>query len=168
MLPVASYDADEREMTPISGFILGLSALLMVESLAAQTTYPEKPIRLIVGLPAGGQPDTVARLFGQKFTEAWGKPVLIDNVTGAAGAIAADRVAKALLGEDEIYTDPERQLADCLERLAGRSRDERLRALTREIREAENRGDAATLQALLAEKQRLTSARKTPDPTVTS
>jgi DNA primase len=81
---------------------------------------------------------------------------------------AADRVAKALLGEDEIYTDPERQLADCLERLAGRSRDERLRALTREIREAENRGDAATLQALLAEKQRLTSARKTPDPTVTS
>jgi DNA primase len=81
---------------------------------------------------------------------------------------AADRVAKALLGEDEIYADPARQLADCLERLEGRSRDERLRALTREIREAESRGDAAALQALLAEKQRLTSARQPPDPAVGS
>jgi DNA primase len=81
---------------------------------------------------------------------------------------AADRVAKALLGEHEIYADPERQLADCLERLDGRSRDERLRALTREIREAETRGDAATLRALLAEKQRLTTARQPPDPVVGS
>ncbi len=82
-------------MKQISGLMFGLLALLIVESPAAQTTYPEKPIRLVVGLPPGGQPDTVARLFGQKFAEAWGKPVLIDNVTGAAGTIAADRVAKA-------------------------------------------------------------------------
>ncbi|MEA3078881.1 MAG: hypothetical protein QOF05_289, partial [Sphingomonadales bacterium] len=82
-------------MKQVSSLMFGLLALLIVESPAAQTTYPEKPIRLIVGLPAGGQPDTVARLFGQKFSEAWGKPVLIDNVTGAAGTIAADRVAKS-------------------------------------------------------------------------
>ncbi len=97
-----------------------------------------------------------------------GPRVTATEFVGELPRSAADRVAKALLGEDEIYADPERQLADCLERLAGRSRDERLRALTREIRDAENRGDAATLQALLAEKQRLTSARKTPDPTVSS
>jgi tripartite-type tricarboxylate transporter receptor subunit TctC len=75
--------------------MFGLLALLIVESPAAQTTYPEKPIRLVVGFPPGSQPDTVARLLGQKFAEAWGKPVLIDNVTGAAGNIGADRVTKA-------------------------------------------------------------------------
>jgi len=82
-------------MTQISGLMFGLLALLIVGSPAAQTTYPEKPIRVVVGFPPGGQPDTVARLLGQKFTEAWGKPVVIHNVTGAAGNIAADRVAKA-------------------------------------------------------------------------
>lgn len=75
--------------------LAGLSALLVVETPVAQTTYPEKPVRMVVGFPPGGQSDTVARLLGQKFAEAWGKPVLIDNVTGAAGSIAADRVAKA-------------------------------------------------------------------------
>ena len=82
-------------MTQISGLMLGVFTLLIAGSPAAQTTYPEKPIRLVAGFPPGGPADTVARLLGQKFTEAWGKPVLIDNVTGAAGAIAADRVAKA-------------------------------------------------------------------------
>ena len=82
-------------MTRISGLMFTLLALLIVGSPAAQMTYPEKPIRMVVGLAPGSQPDTVARLLGQKFAEAWGKPVLIDNVTGAAGNIAADRVAKA-------------------------------------------------------------------------
>ncbi|MGH8678359.1 MAG: tripartite tricarboxylate transporter substrate binding protein, partial [Burkholderiales bacterium] len=62
----------------------------------------------------GGPPDVVARLLGQKFTEAWGKPVVIDNITGAAGAIAADRVAKAapdgytlgLLSNPELVINP--------------------------------------------------------------
>ena len=84
-----------RRMTQISGLIFGLLALLIVGTPAAQTTYPEKPIRMVVGFPPGGVSDTVARLLGQKFAEAWGKAVLIDNVTGAAGSISADRVAKA-------------------------------------------------------------------------
>src|ERR1017187_3887239 len=82
-------------MKQISGLMFGLLVLLIVGSPAAQTTYPEKPIRMVVGFPPGSQPDTVARLLGQKFAGAWGKPVLIDNITGAAGNIAADRVAKA-------------------------------------------------------------------------
>jgi tripartite-type tricarboxylate transporter receptor subunit TctC len=75
--------------------MFGLLALLIVGSPAAQTNYPEKPIRMVVGFPPGSNSDTVARLLGQKFAEAWGKPVLIDNVAGAAGNIAAERVAKA-------------------------------------------------------------------------
>ena len=82
-------------MTQILGLMFGLLALLIVGSPAAQTNYPEKPVRFVVSFPPGSGVDTVARLLGQKFAEAWGKPVLIDNVTGAAGNIAAERVAKA-------------------------------------------------------------------------
>jgi tripartite-type tricarboxylate transporter receptor subunit TctC len=82
-------------MKQISGLMFGLLALLIVESPAAQTTYPEKPIRLVVSRTPGNALDAVARLLGQKFAEAWGQPVVVDNVTGAAGNIAAERVAKA-------------------------------------------------------------------------
>ena len=101
-------------MKPILGLVHGLLALLIVGSPGAQTTYPEKPIRMVIGFPPGSQADTVARLLGQKFAEAWGKPVLIDNVTGANGTIAADRVAKAapdgftlgLLSQGQLVINP--------------------------------------------------------------
>jgi tripartite-type tricarboxylate transporter receptor subunit TctC len=101
-------------MRRMSVFMLALLALLIVESALAQTTYPEKPIRIIVGFPPGAQIDTVARLLGQKLAEAWGKPVVIDNISGAAGNIAADRVAKAppdgytlgLLGHGQLVINP--------------------------------------------------------------
>jgi len=57
--------------------------------------YPEKPIRIVIGYPPGGQGDVVAHLLGQKFTEAWGEPVLVEHVSGAAGSLASDRIAKA-------------------------------------------------------------------------
>jgi tripartite-type tricarboxylate transporter receptor subunit TctC len=82
-------------MTRMSGLMFGLLALLIVGSPAAQTAYPEKPIRMVLGFPAGGAPDTVARLLGQKLAEALGKPIVVDNATGAAGNIATERVAKA-------------------------------------------------------------------------
>ena len=56
-------------MTQISGLMFGLLALLIVGSTVAQTNYPEKPIRLVVGFPPGSRADTVARLLGQKFAE---------------------------------------------------------------------------------------------------
>jgi tripartite-type tricarboxylate transporter receptor subunit TctC len=107
-------DSLQRNSLCLPKLMFGLFALLIVGSVAAQATYPEKPVRLIVGFPPGSQPDTVARLFGQKFAEAWGKPVVIDNVTGAAGNISADRVAKAtpdgytlgLLGQGQIVINP--------------------------------------------------------------
>ncbi len=82
-------------MTQISSLILGLLALLIAGSLAAQTAYPEKPIRMVVAYVPGSQVDTVARLLGQKLAEALGKPIVIDNAAGAAGGIGADRLAKA-------------------------------------------------------------------------
>jgi tripartite-type tricarboxylate transporter receptor subunit TctC len=82
-------------MPQISGFMSGLLAMLIVGSAAAQTNYPDKPIRLLVGVPAGSQTDIVARLLAQKLAEAWGKPVIVENRTGAAGSIAVERVSKA-------------------------------------------------------------------------
>ena len=82
-------------MRQISSLLFGLLALLIVGSSAAQLNYPEKPIRVVVGFPPGSSPDIVARLLGQKLTEGLGKPVVVENVAGAAGNIAAERVAKA-------------------------------------------------------------------------
>ena len=75
--------------------IPSLLTLAAAGSALAQSVYPEKPIRIVLGFGTGGPQDTVARLIGQNFTAAWGTPVVIENATGAGGAIAAGRVAKA-------------------------------------------------------------------------
>jgi tripartite-type tricarboxylate transporter receptor subunit TctC len=67
----------------------------LASTLASGQTYPEKPIRLVIGFAPGGAVDFVARLFGQKLTETLGQPVVIENRPGAATAISAERVAKA-------------------------------------------------------------------------
>jgi len=59
------------------------------------TGYPTKPIRMIVGFSAGGGSDFAARIVGQKLTELLGQTVVIDNRTGANGAIAAELAARA-------------------------------------------------------------------------
>jgi tripartite-type tricarboxylate transporter receptor subunit TctC len=69
--------------------------LLMASDAVAQTNYPTKPIRILVGLAAGGPADTVARLVGDELSRGLGTPVLIENVTGAGGNLATGRVAKA-------------------------------------------------------------------------
>src|SRR5665647_1759692 len=63
---------------------------------AAQTPYPNRPIKLLVGIPPGGAPDVVARLVGQYLSESLGQPVVIENRTGANGNIAGEATAKAL------------------------------------------------------------------------
>ena len=74
----------------------GLVALSMLGAgPAAAQDYPDRPIRLLVGFAAGGPADIMARLVGDKLAEAWGKPVIVENVTGGAGNVAADRAAKA-------------------------------------------------------------------------
>ena len=57
--------------------------------------YPAKPIRMLVGFSAGGGSDFAARIAGQKLTELLGQNVIIDNRTGANGAIAAEMAARA-------------------------------------------------------------------------
>jgi tripartite-type tricarboxylate transporter receptor subunit TctC len=71
-------------------------AVLMAASWAAPAAYyPDKPIRILVGFPAGSSPDIVARLLGQKLSDSMGKAVVVENVSGASGSLGAERVAKA-------------------------------------------------------------------------
>ena len=72
-----------------------IALLLSANGVAAQTSYPERPIRIVVGFPAGGPPDIAARALADKFSEAWGRPVAVENVTGAGGNVANERVVKA-------------------------------------------------------------------------
>jgi tripartite-type tricarboxylate transporter receptor subunit TctC len=73
----------------------GLLALVVTQQASAQTKWPEKPVKLVVGFTAGSATDVTARMFAQKFSEAWGQSVVVENVTGNSGAIGVDRVAKA-------------------------------------------------------------------------
>lgn len=58
-------------------------------------SYPSKPIHIVVTFTSGGAPDTLARLIGERLTDAWGQPVIIDNKPGAGGNLGSDFVAKS-------------------------------------------------------------------------
>ena len=87
---------EHREMKLIWGLFAALSAWLAAGDVLAQDSYPERAVRILVGFPSGGPPDIAARLLADRFAEAWGKPVVVENVTGAGGNIAIDRAAKAV------------------------------------------------------------------------
>ena len=70
------------------------SALALPAVVCAQA-YPAKPIRILIGTPAGGGSDLMARLVGQQLTGAWGQQVIVDPRPGAGGNIAAEQVAKS-------------------------------------------------------------------------
>lgn len=72
--------------------------LAMASGALAQGTapdYPKRPIRILVGFSAGSTADLLPRIAGQRMTEAWGQPVIVDNRPSAGGIVAAEIVAKA-------------------------------------------------------------------------
>ena len=74
------------------GFML---ALILLGQAHAQTAWPAKPIRMIVGFAAGGSTDVTARIIAQALSERLGQPVVVENRGGAGGNIGAEAVAKA-------------------------------------------------------------------------
>lgn len=73
-----------------------IAPLMMIAAGAAGAQdYPTKPIRLLVPFTTGGGNDTLARIFGQKFTDAWGQSVIVENRPGAGGTVATALVARA-------------------------------------------------------------------------
>jgi tripartite-type tricarboxylate transporter receptor subunit TctC len=70
-------------------------ALTAIAASAAAQTYPDRPIRVLVPVPAGGNPDVLARSVTPGMSELLGQPLVIDNRGGAGGRIAAELVARA-------------------------------------------------------------------------
>ncbi len=66
----------------------------LVAGVALAQPYPAKPVKLIVTYPPGGSSDLLARVFGQKLSEVWGQPVIVESKPGAAGSIGMDYAAK--------------------------------------------------------------------------
>lgn len=85
----------ERE--PSRAMRAGLVALILAATCggAVAQDYPTKPIRIVVGLSPGSVTDVLAHTLGQKMTEAWGQPVLVDNRPSAGGIVASSVVATA-------------------------------------------------------------------------
>src|SRR5262249_26528363 len=75
--------------------IYAAAMLVLLLTGAAHAGYPETVVRILVGFPAGTAPDVAARLIADKMAADFGKPVVVENLSGASGNIACDRVAKA-------------------------------------------------------------------------
>jgi len=78
------------------GLMLGAAATpLLLRGAAAQTTFPSKTIRIMIGFPAGGAIDILARLIAPKMAERLGQAVIVENRAGANGVIATQGVAQS-------------------------------------------------------------------------
>jgi tripartite-type tricarboxylate transporter receptor subunit TctC len=74
---------------------IALIALSIASSLAHAQGYPNKPVHVIVSFTAGSATDILARTYGQKLSEIWGQPVVVENKPGAGGTIGEAVVAKS-------------------------------------------------------------------------
>jgi tripartite-type tricarboxylate transporter receptor subunit TctC len=85
-----------RHMTlPTAALFVAAGSVALASLPAAAADYPAQPIHIIVGFTAGGAPDTLARVVGDRLARDWGQPVVVDNRTGAQGNIAMATVARA-------------------------------------------------------------------------
>ncbi len=79
----------------MSSRTVAAAALALFACAATAQNFPAKPIRYVVPYAAGGAVDAMARVFAQRYAEAWGQPVLVENRAGAGGNIGSEVVAKA-------------------------------------------------------------------------
>ena len=82
-------------MTSLRALFIASTVLAFTPSERAHAAWPEKPVKVVIGFPAGGPLDAHMRLMSDKLAAALGQPVIIDYKSGAGGAVGADSVAKA-------------------------------------------------------------------------
>jgi tripartite-type tricarboxylate transporter receptor subunit TctC len=88
-MPDTTLVATRRTLlkTGVATFAAPLLGAALPASAAAATTWPERPVKMVVAFPAGGPTDATARLIAQKLTDRLGQPVIVDNRPGASGSI---------------------------------------------------------------------------------
>lgn len=85
------HETSRRSLLMAGAAIFGS---MSVSSLAAER-WPSKPIRILVGFPAGGQTDAIARAFGNYLAKELGQPVVVENKAGAGGTLAAQELKRS-------------------------------------------------------------------------
>jgi tripartite-type tricarboxylate transporter receptor subunit TctC len=86
-------------LTSASRILLGVvlaTGMAATDGHAQTATYPDRPVKILVGFAAGGGTDVAARILAQKLTESLGQTVVVENRPGASGMIAAEAVAKSV------------------------------------------------------------------------
>lgn len=86
--------------------LAAVAASAVTPSLRAQPAWPDRPIKWIVPFAAGGATDVLSRLAAEQLSISLGQPVLVENITGAAGVIGLERVAKAAPDGYTLGTNP--------------------------------------------------------------
>jgi tripartite-type tricarboxylate transporter receptor subunit TctC len=72
-----------------------LLLLLLPQPASAQSPYPNRPVKILVGFTPGTAPDLAARILADRFSDVWGMPFVVEDIPGAGSNVATDRVAKA-------------------------------------------------------------------------
>jgi tripartite-type tricarboxylate transporter receptor subunit TctC len=92
------------KMTITAVLMAALATMTTANRAAAQGTYPDHPVRMILGYPPAGPVDIIARVMSDKLSKIWGQPVVVENIPGAGGNIAGDRVSKATPDGYTLFT----------------------------------------------------------------
>jgi tripartite-type tricarboxylate transporter receptor subunit TctC len=87
--------SDRGKMKLAANLFAVLLVLLAAPTASAQSSYPNRPVKIVVGFTPGTAPDLAARILADRFSEVWGTPFVVENITGAGSNIATDGVAKA-------------------------------------------------------------------------
>jgi len=75
--------------------LVAATAAMAASAATAETSWPAKPVKIILGFPPASATDVVARAVGQKLSEKWGQPVVIENRPGAGGNLGSEMAARA-------------------------------------------------------------------------
>jgi tripartite-type tricarboxylate transporter receptor subunit TctC len=81
--------------TKTAAALIAALTMLPAASALAQSSYPDHAVKIEVGYPPGGPVDIIARVVADRLSAIWKQPVVVENISGAGGNIAGDRVAKA-------------------------------------------------------------------------
>src|SRR5262249_22127400 len=79
-------------------------ACILASGAAWSQTYPNRPVTMVVPYPPGGATDAIARIIQDAMANSLGQPIVIENIGGARGMIAAGRALRAVLAEPDVYT----------------------------------------------------------------